>query len=89
MLIAGIDIAPETVALLAAMLRVEYYVKAAETLENALASGLTEVRLTIRERTAVLDVLDDAPDGLSELHGTLLAEHRWRRRIGLMPGRVM
>ena len=89
MLIAGIDIAPETVALLAAMLRVEYYVKAAETLENALASGLTEVRLTIRERTAILDVLDDAPDGLSELRGTLLAEHTWRRRIGLTPGRVM
>jgi hypothetical protein len=33
------------------------------------------VGLTREERTAVLGVLDDPPDGLAELRGALMREH--------------
>ncbi len=83
MLLAGVETDTETVTLLVVLLRAEYYFKAAGTLQLALARGLTEVALTIRERTAVLDVLDDPIDELSALRRTLLAEQDWRQRIGL------
>jgi hypothetical protein len=44
--------------------------------------------LTIRERTAVLDVLDDPAAGLEQLRGVLVAEHTRRIRQGLAPARM-
>jgi hypothetical protein len=41
-----------------------------------------EIALTIRERKAILRVLEDCPDGLAELRGVLFREHEWRRREG-------
>jgi hypothetical protein len=46
--------------------------------------NLAEVGLTIRERTAILDVLDDPPQGLEELRAVLLREHVGRVRDGLV-----
>ena len=63
MFVAGIPIRNDLVADLAALLADEYYFKAARTLKRALDNNDTNVGLTIRERTAVLDVLDDPPAG--------------------------
>jgi hypothetical protein len=38
--------------------------------------------LTITEREAIIRTLDDPPDGLAELRGVLLREHKWSVREG-------
>ena len=83
MRIAGVEIDNRSVLALAGMLRAEYYFKAAGTLEQALADGRPDAALTIRERTAILDVLDDPPHDLDELRRVLLEEHEWRTRLRL------
>lgn len=83
MLIAGISVRRSAVEALVALLQREYYVQAATTLARALEDDAAAVGLTIRERTAVLDVLDDPPAGLEQLRGVLLAEHTWRRAAHL------
>ena len=88
MLLAGIEITTELVAELASRLRDEYYVNAADTLDHALETNQAHVSLTIRQRTAILDVLDDPPAAFEELRVVLLNEHTWRIREGLAPGRV-
>jgi uncharacterized protein (DUF1778 family) len=88
MLVAGVEIENEVVEELVSMLREEYYVNAADTLEHALVEDRAEVGLTIRERTAILDVLDDPPADLAQLRRVLLVEHQWRLRTGLAPRRV-
>jgi hypothetical protein len=65
MFVAGIHISNDSVTELASMLRDEYYVKAADTFERALDADAAAVGLTTRERTSILDVLDDPPDGSS------------------------
>ena len=51
-------------------------VSAALMLEKGVDRDLYAVGLTREERTAVLGVLDDPPDGLAELRGKLTREHR-------------
>ena len=89
MLLAGIPVSRPLVVELVELLRDECYFKAADTLEHALANEQPAVGLTIRERTAILDVLDGRPAGLDELHAVLMAEHAWRVCEGLAPGRVV
>lgn len=67
------------------LLREEYYFKAAGTLEAALATDAGDVALTIRERTAILDVLDDPPADLVQLRSVLRNEHVALSRAGLRP----
>ena len=43
--------------------------------------------LGVADREAILRVLEDGPDGFSELRAVLLQEHVWRVREGLdLPG---
>jgi hypothetical protein len=88
MFLAGIRVGNELVAELVLLLRDEYYLKAAETLDHALGHDKPHVGLTLRERTAILNVLDDPPAALEHLRDVLLAEHVWRVREALAPGRV-
>jgi hypothetical protein len=85
MLVAGIHISDQAVAELIVRLRDEYYFKAAETLDRARAQEAAAVGLTIRERTAVLDVLDDPPASLEQLRAVLDAEHASRLHHRLTP----
>jgi hypothetical protein len=89
MYLAGVNIALEDVMTLVALLRAERYSTTADTLERGIRRCDGAVGLTIRERTAILDVLDDPPDGLAQLRGVLLAEHTWRIQHGLAPDRVI
>lgn len=58
---------------------------AAAKITKGVESGLYAVGLTRAERTAVLACLEDPPDGLVELRGVLMREHRgsYRARAGL------
>ena len=40
--------------------------------------------LAVPEREVILRALDDPPTGLAELRATLLLEHEWRVREGLV-----
>lgn len=51
-------------------------VAAALMLEKGVERNLYAVGLSREERTAVLGVLDDPPDGLAELRGALMREQR-------------
>jgi hypothetical protein len=51
-------------------------VSAALMLEKGIERGLYAVGLTPAERTAVLACLEEPPDGLAELRGALMREHR-------------
>jgi hypothetical protein len=54
---------------------------AANIIEKGVREELVMVALSEHERTAILGVLDDQPDGLAELRGTL-ARDRWRASEG-------
>jgi hypothetical protein len=43
-----------------------------------LCDELVAVAFTVEERDSILGVLDDPPDGLAELRGTLARDHRGR-----------
>lgn len=76
--LAGIPVSdPDARTLVDLLLRVGRHddLTAAATIEHALTQPLVIAPLTPDERTAVLGVLDDPPDGLAELRGALLAEH--------------
>jgi hypothetical protein len=88
MRLAGVELSNESVVELCSMLRDEFYFKAADTLERALLEDRPEDGLTIRERTAILDVLDDAREELAQLRDVLMAEHEWRLSVVLVAGRV-
>lgn len=49
-------------------------VSAARRIERSVERELYAVELRPDERRAILDVLDDPPDGLTELRGVLLRE---------------
>ena len=83
MRLAGLEIAEDAVAELVWQLRDQVYVNQAEKLDAALARGRPEVALSINDRNAILDVLDDPPTGLERLREVLLAEYVWRVQIGL------
>lgn len=84
MQLAGFAVADEHVLELAAMLRDAGYEQTAERLKWAVRYGDELVGLRIADRLAILDVLDDAPQGLAALQGILVSEHRWRVRHGLV-----
>ena len=60
----------------------------ATKLDVALNRGVKAVDLEIGERETILGVLDDAPEGLSELRAVLLRERESRRRAALFNGRT-
>ena len=54
-------------------------------LEKALGLGTAVLALTIEDRERILWALDDVrTDALAELRATLLQEHEWRQREGLV-----
>jgi hypothetical protein len=83
MLLAGIELEHETVALLARLLHDDYYHHVGDKLEQALDERAAEVGLTIPERNAMLDVLDDPPTSLTPLRDVLFNEYVWRVQNGL------
>ena len=56
----------------------------AERLERAYDRQARIVALDIPDREPILRVLEDCPEGLVELRATLLQEHVWRKREGLV-----
>ena len=83
MLLAGIEVEDEGVALLARLLHDDYYHHAGDRLEHALDERAEAVGLTIPERNAMLDVLDDPPSSLTPLRDVLFDEYVWRVQNGL------
>lgn len=83
MFLAGVDLPDETVAALVARLREDHYPQVADKLDAALTNAVTEVGLTIRDRNAILDVLDDPPSDLRQVRAVLYAEYVWRAQNGL------
>jgi hypothetical protein len=82
--LAGFAVSDEDVLELAGLLQSAGYDETADRLTYALKWGDELVGLRIADRLAILDVLDDAPDGLAELRDVLTSEHRWRVRHGLV-----
>ena len=82
--LAGFAVADEHVLDLVDLLRDAGYERTAERLKWAVRYGDELVGLRIADRLAILDVLEDAPEGLAELRGVLTSEHRWRVRHGLV-----
>jgi len=82
--LAGFAVADEHVLDLVELLRSAGYDQTAERLRWAVRYGDELVGLRIADRLAILDVLEDGSEGLSELRGVLAAEHRWRVRNGLV-----
>lgn len=78
--LAGFAVGDEHVLELAGMLRLAGYDQTAERLKWAVRYGDDLVGLRIADRLAILDVLEDAPEGLLDLRGVLASEHRWRIR---------
>ena len=83
MLLAGIEVEDETVALLARLLHDDHYHHAGDTLEHGLEGGVEALGLTIAERNAILDVLDEPPSDLVPLRDVLFNEYVWRVQNGL------
>jgi len=84
MQLAGFAVDDELVLDLVELLRDAGYDATAERLKWAVRYGDELVGLRIADRLAILDVLDDAPEGLVDLRGVLTSEHRWRVRNGLV-----
>jgi len=78
--LAGIAVDRLAVLGLAERLTHAGYMDTAALLLIADASDDERVALSITDREAVLDVLQDAPDALSELHEALLTEQASRAR---------
>ena len=60
------------------------YDETAERLSYALKWGDEVVGLRIPDRLAIMDVLDNPPEGLAGLRDVLVTEHRWRVRHGMV-----
>ena len=72
---------PEDAAWIAARLHVDGHsdaVAAAHIIETGIDRELYAVALTPAHRDAILRHLEDCPEGLAELHGTLLRDNRDR-----------
>jgi hypothetical protein len=82
--LAGFAVADEHVLDLVDLLRDAGYDQTAERLKWAVRYGDELVGLRIADRLAILDVLEDGPEGLIDLRGVLTSEHRWRVRHGLV-----
>jgi hypothetical protein len=84
MMLAGLPVGDQDVLELARLLHDAGFDDTAEVLTVASEAQQTLVALSITDRARILHVLDDPPDGLAELRGVLLAEHKWRLRSGLL-----
>ena len=84
MWLAGIPVADRDVLQLAGSLRDAELVGTAERLERAYDREARVIALDIPDREAILPVLEDCPEELGELRATLLQEHVWRKREGLV-----
>jgi hypothetical protein len=82
--LAGVPVKKRLVLELAIMLRRSDYAHTADTLEGATVTNQADVPLTVADRIAILNVLEDPPEGLEELRATLLEGHVWRQREGLV-----
>jgi hypothetical protein len=89
MLLGGLEVGDEAVALLARLLHDDYYHHAGDKLEDALEGGVTPLGLTIAERNAILDVLDEPPFDLIPLRDVLFNEYVWRVQNGLEKRRTV
>jgi hypothetical protein len=78
--LAGIPVRREHIAWIANELDNE---PTATRLRDALEREVRILGLEIDEREAVVRVLEDCPDALTELRAPLLQEHTWRAREGL------
>jgi hypothetical protein len=81
--LAGVPVSEEVTLELIQLLVDAGHDQVAGVLVLALEHERRVVALTIRDRDAILSVLDDQPDGLTELRGVLLREREWRLREGL------
>ena len=84
MWLAGIPVADKAVLHLAASLREAELTFTAERLERAYDREARIVALDNPDREAILRALEDCPEELAELRATLLQEHVWRQREGLV-----
>jgi hypothetical protein len=66
------------------LLRAGGFTETAERLEDAYDLETKILALTIAEREQIIRALGDPPDSLAELRSTLLHEHEWRAREGLV-----
>jgi hypothetical protein len=80
MFFAGVPVRDELVLELARLVDDDALAGRLETAHQRMTKVLA---LTIAERETIIRALDDAPDGLEELRGVLLAEHVARKRDGL------
>ena len=85
MQLAGIPIRDQDVLELARLLREGGFVDVDAKLEKGYDAETKVLALTIVDRESILQALDDPPtDVLAELGATLLVEHEWRVREGLV-----
>jgi hypothetical protein len=84
LMLAGIPVPPDLVQQLARLLRYDGFDDTAAKLEHAIANETRVLALSIPDREAILRTLGDGPAGLAELRATLLLEHEWRIREGLV-----
>jgi hypothetical protein len=76
--LAGVAVDRLAVLDLAERLTRAGYMDTAARLLIADASGDERVGLSVKDREAIIDVLDDPPDTLAKLHGVLVVEHMSR-----------
>jgi hypothetical protein len=82
--LAGVSVREEHVADLARLLYAAGFDDTGDTLLVALDAEQDLVALSVADRQAILQVLDDPPIALAELRGVLLAGHEGRMRDGLV-----
>jgi hypothetical protein len=76
--LAGIDVPRAAVLELAQRLSQAGYKDTAAVLLIAHAGGDERVGLSINDREAIIEVLDDPPEALAKLHCVLVVEHKGR-----------
>jgi hypothetical protein len=84
MMLAGLRVRDGDVVELAGLVRDAGFDDIAKRLEDAYDLETKVLALTIPEREAIVQALDNPPEGLAELRGVLLREHGWRVREGLV-----
>ena len=77
----GAPVSPDDAGWIVARLHADAHadaVAAAHIIETGIDRELYAVALTPAHRDAILRHLEDCPEGLAELHGTLLRDNRYR-----------